>query len=85
MQTSYYSQASSGVQEGTLGSYGVSQRDACLSLRRLMQWCYKLQVTMQHATAQGTLGKDDAAFTWSHVTTCKWEMRTEIAAYTGTS
>ena len=39
---------------------------------------HNLQVTERQKTAQGALGKDDVAFIWSHVETCKWEIRTEM-------
>ena len=39
---------------------------------------HNLQVTEQQKTAQGALGKDDVAFIWSQVETCKWEIRTEM-------
>lgn len=45
---------------------------------------YNLQVTELQRTAQGALGKDGAAFIWSHVETCKWEIRTEMVGYLGT-
>lgn len=45
---------------------------------------YNLQGTQLQRIAQGALGKDDVAFIWSHVETCKREIRTEIVAYTGT-
>lgn len=39
---------------------------------------HNLQITELQKTAQGALGKDDVAFIWSHVETCKWEIRTEM-------
>ena len=45
---------------------------------------YNLQITELQRTAQGALGKDGIAFIWSHVETCKWEIRTEMVGYLGT-